>query len=732
MELAALGGLLIAFFGTILSVLCLLVGEIQWRRRKGKGGAGETATWAGHIAVFLSLAGLTVCCGILVYCFMAGDYTFYYVLIEHSDSTSDIAWLYKLSGLWAGQEGSLLFWAWLIAIYNSVVAARNLKKTERLDAMALLTSQLVLAAFVGLMLFSEDNMPFIVTDDYYFDADGTLTTAASLYGMNSLLEHWAMAIHPPTLFIGYAGMTIPFAYAVGALIVNDSSDKWVRKSQRYTIFAWLFLTIGIGLGAVWAYVVLGWGGYWGWDPVENASLLPWLVGLALIHSFTVYKQRGAFKRWSIMCACLAFSFVIVGTFISRSGLVDSVHAFEGDPVSQVLFALLIVIPIVAGIVGLAIRWKSFGPKEGSSDEIQSMASKDAAYYFNNVILVVFSVLLAYLTLSSAFPDWLPFGGESVSAGTYNAIARPLGIIYLFILAFCPMLSWGKTDPKKFWKQARVPLALSLVLFIVLMVYFATYLLPSYNAIIEAGGSAAEDLLEQGPSIYYNGLAVAGFLVASMLFFNSLFMIGRAISQYKEAKGCNLAQATWGMITKRSATFGGFLAHLSMAVILVGLIGSAMYVTEVADYVDYDVDTDTASEDFVIQDYTLVFTGSSVEIDDNGVDIYYTVNYDVYKDGEYLGSVSPSIVLVTSTYQTKLVAGVISLPTQDLFVVYNGSSVDDDGNYSLSMDVRVNPLISFVWVGFGLLVVGIFISAVGNRGGKKPAKAKAPKPEKAKE
>ena len=160
-----------------------------------------------------------------------------------------------------------------------------------------------------------------------------------------------MAIHPPTLFVGYAGLTIPFAYAIAAIIVNDSSKAWVVRSQRYALFSWLFLGIGIGLGAVWAYVVLGWGGYWGWDPVENASLLSWLVGVALIHSFTVYRQRGAFKRWSVMCACITFAFVIVGTFISRSGLVQSVHAFEGDPVSLVLFGALIVVALLAGVVG---------------------------------------------------------------------------------------------------------------------------------------------------------------------------------------------------------------------------------------------------------------------------------------------------------------------------------------------------------------------------------------------
>lgn len=701
-------GLLVAFAGTVISVICIIVGNILDSKRNDD--TGETLVWGGHVAALMSTIALTVCCGILVFCFMVGDMSIAYVLSNHSDATGDLAWLYKLSGLWAGSEGSLLFWAWLISVFNAVVAVRNLKSPHKLDSMALMVAQLVLAAFVGVLLFSESNMPFTVSDSIYFNSDGSLTSSASLLGMNTLLEHWAVAIHPPTLFIGYAGLTIPFAYAIAALIVNDPSKEWVIRSQRYALFSWLFLGIGIGLGAVWAYVVLGWGGYWGWDPVENASLLSWLVGVALIHSFTVYRQREAFRRWSVMCACLTFSFVIVGTFISRSGLVDSVHAFEGDPVSLVMFGALIILSLVAGIVGLIIRWKSFGPN-GSTDEVENMFSKDAAYYFNNVIMVVFATLLAYMTISSALPSWLPFGGESLSTGTYEAIARPIGIAYLAILAVCPLLAWGKTDKAAFLKQARVPAICALVLFAGLMVYFVTYLVPSYNAVIAAGGTAAEGLLEEGPAWYYNGLAAVGLFVASVLFFNALFILGRSIRAYQKTHGGNMLSATFGMLVNRASMFGGFVAHLGMSVILLGLIGSSMYVTETVSYVAYDSETDTSSEELVIKDYTLVYAGNEINVDENEDDIYYVTIFDVYKDGEYLDTVYPTVQYVQSTQQQKLVASVISLPFEDLFVVYQG--VNEDGDFS--MDVRVNPLISQVWAGFFLLMAGVTISTFGKRG-----------------
>ena len=693
-------GVLVAFAGVAVSIVCLVAGALLSRKKSG--GAGETLTWGGHVAVLVTLAALTVCCGVLVYCFMTGDTSIEYVLRYRSDSSSDIAWLYKLSGLWAGREGSLLFWGWLIAIFNSVVAVRNMRQGRKLDSMALLVSQLVLAAFVGVILFSESNMPFAATPAKYFDGSGNLTAAASVLGMNTLLEHWAMAIHPPTLLVGYAGLTIPFAYAIAAIIVNDSSKEWVVRSQRYTLFSWFFLGVGIGLGAIWAYVVLGWGGYWGWDPVENASLLSWLVGVALIHSFTVYRQRGAFKRWSVFCACLTFCFVVLGTFITRSGLVQSVHAFEGDPVSLVMFGALIICSLLAGIVGLIVRRKNFGATDAADDDIESMMSKEAAYYVNNLIMIVFAVLLAYMTVSSALPSWLPFGGQSLSAGTYNAIARPLGIAYLAVLAICPLLGWRRTDKKAFWRNARVPALCALVLFIVLMIYFVTYLLPSYQAMIDMGGTQASGLLEQGNPIYYNGLAVVGFAVASLLFFNALFMAVRSLKRVDGAK-----------LRRRLALFGGSVAHAAMGIILVGLIGSSMYVTEITGYLPYDEESDSVSETFDIQDFQLTYTGNSIDELGNG-NVRYALTFDVTKDGQFVGTVNPAVQLVSATQQQKLEASVIGFPLEDLFVVYRG--VNDEGDFS--MDVRVNPLILEVWIGFGLLMAGVLIATVGRRGAKR--------------
>lgn len=702
--------LIVGFAAAIVAVVALLVGHF-----------GKSSLFAriGRGAVLASAVALLVCCGILVFCFMTGDLSIKYVVEERSVSTDSLAWLYKLAGLWAGRAGSLLFWTFLISLFGALILFRSLKNERKgndtattLDNLAMMVTSIVVAAFCGVLLFSDGNMPFVPTPDSYFTADGKLTAVAEYYSMNQLLEHWAMAIHPPLLFVGYAGLTVPFAYAIAALVLNDPSKLWVERTQRFVIASWLFLGAGIGLGAVWAYVVLGWGGYWGWDPVENASLLSWLVCVALVHTFTVYIQRGAFKRWAVMCACLAFTFVIVATFITRSGIVDSVHAFDGDPVSLTLFGALIAVSIIVPLVLIIMRWKSFTADTEGADDVENILTKDGAYYFNNVIMIVFALLLTYMTLTSALPSWLPFGGDSLGKTSYEAIARPLGIVYLLILAVCPLLAWGKTDMRKFLMQARIPALCALVLFAFLAFWWATELLPIYDGMMAKNNSNSLAMLEAGPDWYYNGLALVGFLVASLLFFNAAFMFVRNIRVPK----------------KRGAAIGGGFAHVAMAVILIGLIGSSMYVYEESGYMEVQLESSgehsaedaeqdaviVSAEPFTVQEYRLEYVSDNVVDNTTAANnVVYEVTFDVFRNDQLIGQVTPSVQLDTVTQQQKLNAAVISFPEEDLFVVYRG--VNNAGSFSL--DVRVNPFIQLVWIGFGMLMIGTFAALVGPRRGR---------------
>lgn len=701
MSLLGQAFLMIALVLSASSALVLFSGHAV---RKGRPKRAEKLANAGYLVTFATTLALTICVAVLVYGFFAGDYSLLYVALEHSENHTSLAWLFKLAGLWGGSQGSLLLWAWLISLFQSFVALRQMHETDELSNMAIAVMSVVLSAFICVLAFSSTNNPFQATPAMYLSSTGELVGNAQYWGMNALLEHWAMAIHPPTLFVGYAGFTVPFAYAVAALVTDDPSSRWVELCNRVAVFSWFFLTLGIGLGAVWAYVVLGWGGYWGWDPVENASLLSWLVGLALIHSFTIYRRRGEFKRWAVLCSGFTFAFVIIGTFITRSGIVDSVHAFEGDQVSLVFFSSLIVASVAVVVVGLLIRRRSFE----ASEEIESLASKNTAYYLNNVIMIVCSVLVLYLTISAALPSWMPFGGHTFSSGTYDAIARPIGVLYLLLASVCPLLSWRRTDGAAFRRNMRWPLVFAVALFALLVVEYFTKLLPVYDEIVAGKGLAASSLLSEGPSWYYNGIALLGLFVASLLLCNTLYLFVRGVSSRHEKRGESRGVALLQLIRHSPAQFGGYIAHLGMAFMLVGLIGSNMYVAETAVNLE-----NTEGASVSCRGYNLTLASSNVEENDKGS--LMTVVFDVTDDsGRSLGQVSPSQQYLSTTGESMLHASVMSSPLEDFFVVFQGLNMDG----SLSLDVRVNPLISFVWAGFIVLSAGMLVSSLAGLGTRK--------------
>jgi cytochrome c-type biogenesis protein CcmF len=679
----------------------------------------------GILFVWLSALALTLCCILLVIGFLGADNSLEYVVKYRSNSASNLALLYKISGLWAGRAGSLLFWAWLISVFNAIVALRAWLLSRRkaaqlnndspaapsvlkanstaLDSAALLVAQLVLLVFLAIIMLAQGNQPFAPLPAEFLDASGNLTGAATLWGLNPLLEHWAMAIHPPTLFAGYAGMTIPFAYAIATLVVNDPSRTWVERSSRYTLVSWLFLGIGIGLGAIWAYVELSFGGYWGWDPVENASLLPWGAAVALVHSMTNYRQRGTMKRWTVMLACVTFAFVIIGTFITRSGIVESVHAFEFNLIATILFGCLIFVPLILGALGLIVRREAFVDETDAISEAESFMSKDVAYFLNNVIMLLCMGALIVMTLWPLITGLTPLGRITLGAADFARYARPLSILYCIILAVCPLLAWKKTSAADFLRNARIPGIAAVVVFVALCAYFATTLLPSYMATMAQGGDAARDLLAGGPFILYAALTLIGFLTASLLAFNALFLLIRALRKR------NL----------RVQTLGGFVSHMAIGVLLVGLIGSSMYsyakegslISDFQGSSDYHgMAVNQASDSFTIKNYTLRYVSTEADESDNGDDILYTLTLAVEKNGVSVGQVSPQVLVVQSTGQQSSHPAVLSSPLEDLFVVFQG--LDGMGNYAL--DVRINHLIWFVWIGFALLMLGTTVAAVGRR------------------
>jgi cytochrome c-type biogenesis protein CcmF len=685
----------LALVSALVSIAALLWGNSLGPKQ------GDSITNVGYLATFAAMGALTVSVLLLVIAFFQPNYAFYYVAQNHSTDVSPLAWLYKLSGLWAGREGSFLFWAWVLSLFASWVAYKRIEFTDALSNMGLMVTNVVLTLFTAGMMFSEPNNPFKATPASLIDpATGKLLGEATAWGMNPLLQHWAMIIHPPTLFIGYAGLTIPFAFAIAALIINDSS--------KITIFSWLFLGIGIGLGAIWAYVVLGWGGYWAWDPVENASLLPWLTGVGLLHSFTVYRRREGFKRWTIMLAAFTFSLVILGTFITRSGIVQSVHAFEADPVSLWLFLSMIVGSLAVAGIGLLMRWNTF---EGN-DEFESLTSKEAAYYFNNVIMLVAGVLVAYLTITSALPAWLPFGGKSIPATTFDSVARPVGILYLLILAVCPLLSWRGTDGATFWKRIKWPLVGAAAIFGLLLVDYVSTLRPIYNMMVKLAATGNEPgikIANAGPSWYYNGLAIFGLFVAALLIATQTSLFIDGARKRAAAKGENFFSALGSILMNARTQSGGYLTHIGMGIILIGLVGSAMFVLDQT----YTVPVKAGSS-FKVDQYTFVYQGSDQKTLGNGNN-KTNITLAVSRNGKPVGTISPGQTEFVAQQQTRLDAKVLSEPLRDIFVVFQGVQDNAAGESEATINVKINPLIWFSWGGFILMLIGTALAMWPKKG-----------------
>lgn len=683
---------ILALIVALASAVCLIGGV------KGK---SEKLVNAGYLLVFGNTLLLTVCIGIILACFLTENYSLAYVVSNYPATDSPLKPLYEVSAVWAGRQGSLLLWTWLISIYASVVAWKRMHVTDDLSNAALGVAEVVVALFTATLVFSDSNNPFMATASQYLNADGTL--AGAVGGMNPLLMHWAMILHPPATFLGYAGMTIPFAYAMGALIVGDFSARWVELADRPAVFGFIFLTIGMALGAVWAYVVLGWGGFWAWDAVENASLFSWLTAVAMIHSFTMYRKHGCFKRWSMFAATITFIFVVLGTFITRSGLVQSVHAFAEDPVSTYFFLAIMVLAALAFLLGMLYRNSEIGEDD---DQIESMLSKNGSYYLTNLVMIVAGVLVAYLTVSSALPGFLPLGGSVVAAGAYNAVARPVGTLFVLLMAVCPMLGWRKTDGKAFAKNMRVPAVLGVVLFVGLMVLFVTKFVPEYHEIVAAGGTAATALTEQGPAVYYFALTVVAFFAASLLFASSLYLLGRGVSARMKNKGENPLVALVNLFRRSPAQAGGYLTHLGVAIVLVGLVGSSMYVRDVTLSLN-----DEAGQTAQVGAYTLTFQGRKQFSDGQNNEVMQ-VDLDVTETatGKALGHLSPQMEVSATTSQSTLHAGLLSFPAEDLFVAFQGMNADG----SLSVNVKVNPLIMLNWIGGGVAVLGIILAVLPKR------------------
>ncbi|MHB0977094.1 MAG: heme lyase CcmF/NrfE family subunit [Candidatus Aquicultorales bacterium] len=658
-----------------LVAIYVLISLSSWLTDKRRNHPYEKV-YAAVIGIFglVSLATL-----VLTLAFIKQDYSIEYVA---KYSSPDMPVYLKAAAVWAGQAGSMLFWLFLLSGFTAFIAYRRMKEPDSLTSYALMILTVVELFFLAVMILVQNSNPFI-------QGQPGITPS----GLNPLLQHWAMVLHPPTLFIGYAAFTVPFAYALAALLAKDPSNEWVNRAYKWALFAWLFLSAGIILGSLWAYVVLGWGGYWGWDPVENASLVPWLAGVGLIHSFQAYRRRGNLKIWTAALSVTVFVLCVIATFITRSGLIQSVHAYPEDKMLTALFGAFII-----GTVGASYYLiQNNRIRFAQEDAFESLLSKQFTYYLNNVLMVAFAGIVLF---ASAI---LPMFGLTWTADNYNAIARPLGILYMAVIIICPLLGWVKTEQDKLYKRLVVPGVVTALAAVPIWLAWAP--------------TKAPVTLMDSKAVGFIGQLLALFLFVSVI---ELFIVGAKT----KAKNRNMGflPALFSIFRYNRSTAGGYLTHLGVAITLFAVVPSTMYVTEQST----SFSTKKPASVMKIADYELKYKKVEQK-DEEPVTkrpiISERAYIDVYKGGKRIGEISPKISFYklqqTSTREVAVAGGsAVFNPsdlklrggsfwdrynlTEDLFVSLNA---DQNNKDNVSIEVKVNPLVFWVWVGTALIMVG---------------------------
>jgi cytochrome c-type biogenesis protein CcmF len=437
----------------------------------------------------------------------------------------------------------------------------------------------------------------------------------------------------------------------------------VQRSQKWAVFGWLFLSLGIGLGAWWAYVVLSFGGYWAWDAVENTSLVPWLTATALLHSFTLYKARGLFKRWSLGLAALTFWFTILATWTTRTGLIQSVHAFGKNPVLIWILTSFLVVSAVGSIVLIAWRWRKFG----SRDEVESWLSRDFLYYVTNLLLTLFAVAVAFATVAVPllFPD------RAVGASTYDLVGRPLGVIILAMIAICPLLAWRKTQGAQLSRTLILP-TVTMLLSVPLWLYLGF----------------------QSNAWGFVGFLVCGFAFGAVIQF--VLRSARRAAGPDRSLWSGLGKAFTGSRTRTAA----YIVHMGMVLVVAGLLGSTVYKVEQSTIVPLEPGA-TAELD----GYTLTFTGTSDETGAQSSTRSYAA-FDVTRDGKSIGVVKPHTDVYPMT-GAAVRAVIHGMPFEDLFVV--ADEPFDSTSETIALRIVIFPLIRWVWIGSIMLCVGAVVS-----------------------
>jgi len=624
---------------------------------------GETARRAG-IATF---AAVLLAAIILVIAAFNNDFSVAYIL-QHSNR--DLPLAYKFAVLWSGQEGSLLFWSLLLAAYGFVLRMRY-KTDQRLFAHASVVIAAVQVFFLLLLNFAA--YPFAMTQGA-IPPDGN--------GLNPLLQYPEMVIHPPMLYLGYVGFTVPFAFALGALIMKYPGEKWIQITRRWTMVTWCFLTVGIFLGAHWAYSVLGWGGYWGWDPVENASLMPWLTGTAFLHSVIMQEKRGMLKVWNMWLIFSTFLLSMLGTFLTRSGVISSVHAFAQSSIGD-WFVWFMAITL-AVCVFFFVRNKSHLQSE---HKLESLVSRESSFLFNNLILLAVCFTVLWGTLFPILSEWVQGHKVTVGPPFFNRVIVPFALLLLLLTAVGPLLAWRKTSIESLKRNFLLPTIGSVVVGIVMIIF---------------GVKPWED-----PSYFY---AVMAAVLCALVIFTVISEFVRGGRVIAGKSGQNLLGAMLHLWHRNTRRYGGYIVHFGVALVIIGILGTPF---------NKEVEKEMGFGDKIaLGPYTLVCQSYTQDDNPNYGNEWAIIN--VFRGGKQVTTMYPERRFYKASGQPQTLPRIYDpFLVTDLYVVYEGKN-DTTGRPIIK--AHLNPLVAWIWMGLLVMVFGTITALFPNAA---PVRVSAP-------
>ena len=639
------GVLILTFLVTIYSVVIALVGEYK---------KSAPMIESARRAMLLTWPLLTISSAVLIYLLVNGHYEVEYVY----SVTNDTMPLYlKVTAWWGGQPGSLLFWGWLLSSFTSAVTLRKWERDRELLPWVIVVAATTLAFFLSLNVFFENPFKLI---------PGIAPTDGR--GLNPLLRHPGMIIHPPMQYLGFVSFTIPFAFALSALITGRTDDRWIRLTRRWTLWAWLFLSLGLVLGMRWAYDVLGWGGYWGWDPVEIAALMPWLTGTAFLHSVMIQEKRGMLKHWNMILIILTYDLVLFGTFLTRSGVLSSVHSFAQSEIGPMFF-IFIGFTFTVSIALLIYRWGDLK----SEMQMKSMLSREALFLLNNLLFLSILVVSFWGVIFPLLSEL--FTGSKVTVGPpfYERATGPIWGALMLLMGIAPLSGWGistvKTLGRAIWK-------------------------PAIAALIAPIWAVAAGIT--------NWIALVGFTLIGLVISVTAYEFWRGARARSKKSDKNFFTELVNLVKRDRRRYGGYIIHISMVLMGIGIIGIEMFQTDTQRHIS-------------VGD-TIELAGYTVEYDDLAQFVHKDGRYvtraelSLVKDGKVIDTLAPRFDIYPDG-QPMTIPGVRSTVVDDVYVIL----VNWEGITANSTPFKVyhNPLVKWVWIGGFVFIFGILVAAWPN-------------------